>query len=162
MYRVCKGDSPIFPAGKLGLRGRGTVPFSLRENWDSPLVAYFPGCPAAKRIMPEFEFSQTAQHWVNVVLIWVGFGALAGLAARIILPTGRSAGSVATLLLGIAGSMIGLLALVFLPGGRRLNPISPLGFLAATAGAFLLLILYRLLLAYLDKGRKKAHSDDWP
>ena len=26
--------------------------------------------------MPEFELSQAAQHWVNLVLIWVGFGAL--------------------------------------------------------------------------------------
>ena len=32
------------------------------------------------------ELSPVAQTWVNVVLIWVGFGSLAGLLARVILP----------------------------------------------------------------------------
>lgn len=93
--------------------------------------------------MPEFELSQIAQHWVNVVLIWVGFGTLAGLLARAILPAREPSGPVLTLLLGIVGSLIGLLALSLLFRGRQFNPISPLGFLAATAAAFLLLILYR-------------------
>ena len=42
-----------------------------------------------------------------------------------------------------AAIAIGLLALSLLLGDRRFNPISPPGFLAATAGAFLLLILCR-------------------
>ncbi len=98
--------------------------------------------------MSELELSQTAQHWVNVVLIWVGFGALAGLAAKVVLPMRHPSGSMSPLLLGIAGSMIGLLVLSLFPGGRQLNPISPVGFLAATAGAFLLLILYRVVYAF--------------
>jgi uncharacterized membrane protein YeaQ/YmgE (transglycosylase-associated protein family) len=93
--------------------------------------------------MPEFEFSQAAQHWVNVILIWVGFGTLAGLAARVILPSKQPSGPMLTLLLGVVGSLLGLLGLSLLFRGRQLNPISPLGFLAATAAAFLLLLLYR-------------------
>ncbi len=95
--------------------------------------------------MFEFELSQNAQQWVNVVLIWIGFGTLAGLLAKVLLPVRQPSGPVATLLLGISGSVIGLLGLSFLRGDRPLNPISPLGFLAATAGAFVLLIAYRLL-----------------
>jgi uncharacterized membrane protein YeaQ/YmgE (transglycosylase-associated protein family) len=94
--------------------------------------------------MPEFAFSPTAQQWINVVLIWVGFGTLAGLLATVIFPFRRSIGPFAAMVMGIAGSTIGLLGLSWLFPGRPLNPISALGFLAATAGAFALLILYRL------------------
>jgi len=96
-------------------------------------------------IISQLELSQHAQHWVNVALIWIGFGTVAGLLAKVLLPVRQPSGSVATLLLGITGSVIGLLGLSWLQPGRELNPISPLGFLAATAGAFVLLIGYRLL-----------------
>ena len=93
--------------------------------------------------MSQFDLSPSAQQWVNVVLIWVGFGTLAGLLARVVLPFRQPAGLVSTLLLGVVGSLFGLLTLSLLLDSRQLNPISPLGFLAATAGAFLLLIFYR-------------------
>lgn len=92
--------------------------------------------------MPELELAHGAQQWVNVVLLWVGFGTLAGLLARVLLPVRHPSGPVPTLLLGIVGSTLGLIGLTVCLGGRELNPISPLGFLAATAGAFLLLALY--------------------
>ena len=101
--------------------------------------------------MPPIELSPAAQHWVNVVLIWVGFGTLAGLLARAVLPTDHPAGPVATVVAGVCGSLIGLLVLSLLLNGRPFNPISPLGFLAATAAAFLLLTLYRLAAACLSK-----------
>jgi uncharacterized membrane protein YeaQ/YmgE (transglycosylase-associated protein family) len=106
--------------------------------------------------MPELELSHNAQHWVNVVLVWVGFGTLAGLLARVILPVRRPVGSISTLFLGIVGSLIGLLVLSLLLSDRQLNPISPLGFLAATAAAFVLLILYRVLHACLARGENDA------
>jgi uncharacterized membrane protein YeaQ/YmgE (transglycosylase-associated protein family) len=93
--------------------------------------------------MPELELSQYAQHWVNVVLIWVGFGTIAGLVAMLVLPVKQPSSPVGSLLLGILGSLIGLLGLSWLLQGRQFNPISPTGFLAAIAGALLLLILYR-------------------
>ena len=103
--------------------------------------------------MGEFEFSQTAQHWVNVTLIWIGLGTLAGLAARAILPGRDPGGAVATLVLGITGSVIGLWALSLVAtqfwSQQPLNPISPLGLLAAAAGAFLLLTAYRVMAATL-------------
>jgi uncharacterized membrane protein YeaQ/YmgE (transglycosylase-associated protein family) len=98
--------------------------------------------------MSEFELSQAAQHWVNVVLIWVGFGAMAGLLAMIILPVKQPSSPVGTMILGIAGSLIGLLGLSWILQGRQFNPISPIGFIAATVGAFLLLIVYRSCMAF--------------
>jgi uncharacterized membrane protein YeaQ/YmgE (transglycosylase-associated protein family) len=106
--------------------------------------------------MPELELSQNAQHWVNVVLVWVGFGTLAGLLARVILPVRGPVGSMSTLFLGIVGSLIGLLVLSLLLSDRELNPISPLGFLAATAAAFVLLILSRVLYACVARGENDA------
>jgi len=91
--------------------------------------------------MPELELASQAQQWVNVVLIWVGFGTLAGLSARVLLPVRHPSGPVPTVLLGIVGSTLGLIGLTLCLGGD-LNPVSPLGFLAATAGAFVLLGLY--------------------
>lgn len=106
--------------------------------------------------MPEFQLSPVAQQWVNVVLIWVGFGALAGLLAKALLPLRRPTGSIPTLVLGIVGSVVGLLVLSLIFDSDQFNPLSPIGFLAATGGAFLLLILYRVLLAAFGKEEQDA------
>ena len=98
--------------------------------------------------MSEFALSPNAQQWINVVLIWVGFGTLAGLLATVVLPSRRSIGPFLAVVMGIVGSMIGLLGLSWLFPDRPLNPINPLGFLAATIGAFVLLVLYRLAGAF--------------
>jgi uncharacterized membrane protein YeaQ/YmgE (transglycosylase-associated protein family) len=94
--------------------------------------------------MPELELSPIAQHWVYAVLVWVGFGTLAGLVATVILPLRQPAGPFSTMVMGIAGSTLGLLGLAWLFPGREMNPISPLGFLATIVGAFVLLVVYRL------------------
>ena len=94
--------------------------------------------------MSESALSPAAQQWICVVLIWVGFGTLAGLLATVIFPFRRFVSPFLAMVMGIAGSTIGLLGLSWLFPGRPLNPISPLGFLAATIGAFVLLVLYRL------------------
>ena len=91
------------------------------------------------------ELSPVAQTWVNVVLIWIGFGSLAGLLARAILPLEEPSGSLPTLTLGITGSAIGLGVLSWIQGGAPSNPISLVGFLAAVTGAFGLLLMYHLL-----------------
>jgi hypothetical protein len=50
--------------------------------------------------------------------------------------------------MGIGGSVIGCGTLMFFWQGQRVTPISPLGFVVATGGAFLLLLFYRLLGGY--------------
>ncbi len=106
------------------------------------------------------ELSPAAQQWLNVVLIWVGFGSLAGLLARVVLPFREPTGPLPSLTLGIAGSAAGLGGLAWATGQRILNPISPLGFLAATGGALVLLVLYRLLQTVVSRGRQDAKPRD--
>jgi uncharacterized membrane protein YeaQ/YmgE (transglycosylase-associated protein family) len=102
------------------------------------------------------EFSPLAQHWVNVVLIWIGFGALAGMLARALLPMGDSTSRLPVLTMGIVGSAAGLGVLSWVLGDRPLNPISPSGFLSATAGALILLAAYRAFYAVSHRNQKDA------
>jgi len=95
----------------------------------------------------DVELAHTAQHWVNVTLIWVGFGTLAGQLARSLVPGQQPAGAVGTVLIGIVGSTVGPLLLCFYLKQEGFNPISPLGFLAAVGGALAALVVYRLLTA---------------
>jgi uncharacterized membrane protein YeaQ/YmgE (transglycosylase-associated protein family) len=106
--------------------------------------------------MPGLEFSPAAQHWINVVLIWIGFGTLAGLLAMVLLPIKRPEHPLGMLLLGILGSTVGLLGLTYLLSGRQFNPISPVGFAAATVGAFAVLLFSRSFTAC--TGKKKTSS----
>ncbi len=100
--------------------------------------------------MPELELSQTAQHWVGVVLIWIGLGTVAGLVARALLPV-REPGAVGTLVIGILGSTAGLWTLSLLFARGPVNPISPAGFCAACLGAFALLLCHRAWQAWLSR-----------
>lgn len=79
------------------------------------------------------------------LLEWVGFGTLTGLAAKAIMPGRDPGGAVGTMLMGIAGCIMGCGTLMFFIEGAKVTPISPLGFVAATGGAFLILTFYRIL-----------------
>lgn len=102
--------------------------------------------------MAELELSQTAQQWCNAVLIWIGFGTVAGLLAKTLLPSREPSSAVLVLTLGVIGSMIGPLTLSYVLRDRFRNPISPLGLLSAAGGALLLMILYRLLVWPFSRG----------
>ena len=92
---------------------------------------------------------EAAQQWADLVLTWVGFGTLTGLLAKAIMPGRDPGGAVATLAMGIGGTVIGCGTLTyFSEAGTRISPISPLGFIVATGGAFILLCFYRLLAGY--------------
>lgn len=91
------------------------------------------------------ELSPVAQTWLQVVLVWIGFGSLAGLLARGLLPLREPSSPLSTLTLGITGSAVGLGVLSWLQGGGPSNPISLLGFIAATGGALGLLVVYHFL-----------------
>jgi uncharacterized membrane protein YeaQ/YmgE (transglycosylase-associated protein family) len=91
------------------------------------------------------EMQEILELWANDLLTWIGFGTLVGLMAKAIMPGRDPGGSIATLLMGIGGSIIGCGTLMFFYNGERVTPISPVGFLVATGGAFILLLFYRLL-----------------
>jgi uncharacterized membrane protein YeaQ/YmgE (transglycosylase-associated protein family) len=94
------------------------------------------------------ELPPAAQAYANDVLVWIGYGTLVGLLAKAIMPGRDPGGAIATLMMGIGGSVIGCGTLLFFWEGQRVTPISPAGFLVATAGAFVLLFFYRLLAGY--------------
>ncbi|HUG20311.1 MAG TPA: GlsB/YeaQ/YmgE family stress response membrane protein [Planctomycetaceae bacterium] len=91
------------------------------------------------------EFMAIAENCVHDLLLWVGFGTLVGLAAKAIMPGRDPGGAVATLMMGIAGSVIGCGVTLLFWEGAKITPISVPGFLAGTAGAFMLLFFYKLL-----------------
>lgn len=99
--------------------------------------------------MGDIQLSDPAQQWVVIILIWIGFGTVAGLLARALIPGREPGGAAGTVFVGIVGSALGPLLLTTLwPQDAPFNPISPFGLLSAVAAAFLLLIGYRLLSGY--------------
>jgi uncharacterized membrane protein YeaQ/YmgE (transglycosylase-associated protein family) len=99
------------------------------------------------------DFMETAQHAANQVLVWVGFGTLVGLLAKAIMPGKDPGGAVATLAMGVAGTVIGCGVVSYFWQGHVITPISPVGFCVATGGAFVLLFFYKLLGGYyFDEG----------
>ena len=95
--------------------------------------------------MSETEIIQIVKDSLNELLRWVGFGTLAGLAAKAIMPGRDPGGAVSTMLMGIGGSVIGCGTVLFFWRDAEIDPISSNGFVAATLGAFILLFFYRLL-----------------
>jgi uncharacterized membrane protein YeaQ/YmgE (transglycosylase-associated protein family) len=95
--------------------------------------------------MLDVNFSVAVQDWMHHFLTWVGFGTVVGLLAKAIMPGRDPGGAVATLLMGIGGTFIGCSVLMYCTGGQRISPMSPMGFVVGTAGAFIILFFYRLL-----------------
>lgn len=91
------------------------------------------------------EFQQILEQSAHEILVWVGFGTLVGLSAKALMPGRDPGGAVATLMMGIAGCIIGCGVLMFFTDGARISPVSPMGFVCGTVGAFVLLFFYRLL-----------------
>jgi uncharacterized membrane protein YeaQ/YmgE (transglycosylase-associated protein family) len=75
---------------------------------------------------------------------WIILGFIAGLLARAIMPGEQRMGFLRTTILGIAGSFVGGLLVGLLRGGDPLV-IEPSGFIGATIGALVLLVLGHVL-----------------
>jgi uncharacterized membrane protein YeaQ/YmgE (transglycosylase-associated protein family) len=74
------------------------------------------------------------------ILGWIVFGLIVGVVAKLIMPGRDPGGMIVTILLGIAGALVGGFI------GRALGwygDDDPVGFVMATLGAILLLVLYR-------------------
>ncbi len=94
------------------------------------------------------QFSPLLETWVNDILVWIGFGTAVGLLAKAIMPGRDPGGAIVTLGMGIGGVIIGCGAWSLFTNGNRITPVSPIGILVATCGAFSLLFFYRLLGGY--------------
>jgi uncharacterized membrane protein YeaQ/YmgE (transglycosylase-associated protein family) len=92
----------------------------------------------------EVQLAPEVQEWVDVILIWIGFGTLVGLMAKAVMPGRDPGGAVANLAMGVGGTIVGCGVLTYF-SGQHITPVGPMGFFVATAGAFVLLFFYRLL-----------------
>ncbi|MCL2306129.1 MAG: GlsB/YeaQ/YmgE family stress response membrane protein [Planctomycetaceae bacterium] len=95
--------------------------------------------------MADYNLSITAQQWVNLILIWIGFATIIGLAVRSILPGREPSGLIGTLLIGILGGCVGPLVVTMVWKVEHFNPISPIGFCASAICAFVFLLVYRII-----------------
>ena len=102
------------------------------------------------------QWQAIVERSLQEFLVWVGFGTIVGLTAKAIMPGKDPGGAVATLLMGIVGTVIGCGTLAFFMPSAKVTPISLWGFVAATSGAFLLLAFYRIL----NTGRRQQ-VDVW-
>ena len=101
------------------------------------------------------DLSSAAQNWVNVALLWIGFGVVVGLIARSLLPGEEPKGTFGTIVLGVGGSSVGLFLFSLLWRSERFNPIGPMGLFVSVLAAMGILLAFRFLLA-LWKRREKA------
>lgn len=95
--------------------------------------------------MNDPDFLLAVEQAIHELLVWVGFGTLVGLSAKAIMPGRDPGGTVATLMIGIVGCVIGCGTLMFFRPEAKVSPISPMGFICATVGGFVILLTYRVL-----------------
>ena len=95
--------------------------------------------------MNEVDYTQLADY-ANLVLTWIGFGTVVGLAAKAVMPGRDPGGAIATVLMGIAGTLIGCAVLQYYRHSEiPTQPISVVGFSVGTFGAVALLGIYKIL-----------------
>lgn len=85
---------------------------------------------------------------VEYVLLWIGFGTVVGLTAKVLMPGRDPGGSIATVLMGIGGSLIGCGIYKLIKPEIDVSPLSGFGFCIGTGGAFIVLALYKVLGGY--------------
>lgn len=114
-------------------------------------------------------FSHEIQKWFELILLWIGFGTCVGLLAKALMPGRDPGGAIATLLMGITGVIIGcgVYTLIY---DQKISPITSVGLVCGTLGAFVILLFYRLLGGFLlseagssiGRGRPRSGGDSSP
>ncbi len=80
------------------------------------------------------------------ILSWILLGLVAGALAKFIMPGKDPGGIIVTILIGIAGAVVGGYLAKFLHiGSGSVESFDLGGILVATVGAFLLLLVYKLV-----------------
>ncbi|MDR3181836.1 MAG: hypothetical protein LBT89_02780 [Planctomycetaceae bacterium] len=102
--------------------------------------------------------SAVAQSWVNLVLIWIGFGTVTALITQLFLPGEYPKSFLGYLAIGLTGSCAGPVAFsVFAKpslGLTAFHPLSPVGFGLAIVTAAVLLLFYRSIIYLCGVGVK--------
>lgn len=94
--------------------------------------------------MPDADFKALAEY----TLLWIGFGTVVGLTAKVLMPGRDPGGSIATVLMGIGGTVIGCGVYKLIKPEIEVSPISGFGFCIGTIGAFIVLMFYKILGGY--------------
>ena len=98
-----------------------------------------------------------AQHWVNIILIWLGFGTLVAILVRCLLPGREPTGMISMILIGMVGTCVGPLIVSTIWRIDKFNPISPVGFFASFVCSFLFLLFYQLGMS-ISKRRRNEYD----
>ena len=96
----------------------------------------------------DLMINDSVRQLVNDVLVWIGFGTVVGLLAKGIMPGRDPGGAIATVLMGIGGTVIGCGILSYFREAERIVPVSPLGMFVGIAGTLVILFFYKLLGGY--------------
>ncbi|MCG8449825.1 MAG: GlsB/YeaQ/YmgE family stress response membrane protein [Pirellulales bacterium] len=96
----------------------------------------------------DMMLNDSVRQLVNDVLVWIGFGTVVGLLAKGIMPGRDPGGAIATVLMGIGGTVMGCGVLSYFRAGERVVPVSPLGMFVGIGGTLLILFFYKLLGGY--------------
>jgi uncharacterized membrane protein YeaQ/YmgE (transglycosylase-associated protein family) len=92
-------------------------------------------------------------------LLWLlVIGVVAGLLARAVVPGKDSMGWLATMALGVVGSVAGGLLLGLLTGGLRDRGFGPAGLIGSVIGALIVLLVYNRLAARRGTPRRAGHG----
>lgn len=107
------------------------------------------------------SLAQQIWPYVHQAAEWIGFAVLVGLVAKALLPGRDPGGVIATMAIGAIGAIVGCGVLMYFLESR-VSPMSISGFAAATVGAFILLVMHRLLSrgTLTRASRRGVHADD--
>ncbi len=84
------------------------------------------------------------------VIVFIIIGLIAGLLARAIVPGRNSMGWIATIVLGIVGSLVGGFLASLVNPNREFATLQPAGIIVSTLGAIVVLVI-----AHLVQGRRR-------
>jgi uncharacterized membrane protein YeaQ/YmgE (transglycosylase-associated protein family) len=97
------------------------------------------------------DLSITAQSWVNLFFLWLGFGIVVGMTAQAFLPSGEPKGTFGILVLGVSSSCAGPFLITKFLNPEHFNPIGPVGFFVSVLTALVFLLIYRFTLTLWKK-----------
>lgn len=103
---------------------------------------------------------QEAQHFIVVVLVWIGFSVLIGLIAQFIVPIKKNKGAVSALVIGLTSSCLGSMLVSRFHPDKTFNPIGIVGFAVSLVIAILLLILFHVFLFLFPLQKNEENKDD--
>lgn len=92
--------------------------------------------------------NDTGREILNDFLVWVGFGTILGLLLRGLLPGRDPGGAIASVLLGMGGTIMACGLVSYFHDGQRIVPTHLSGMFIGAAGTLLMIFFYKLLGGY--------------